>query len=184
MRTSPVRTAVFTIVSIVGLLLGAPGLAAQTPPAERPPAQTAPGAKPSAQTPPAQTPPGQPAPQPPATPTYSYNAEGRRDPFVSLLGRGTDPRTEANRPAGVAGILINEVSLKGIVKDHNGFFAMIQGPDNKTYIIRPGDKLLDGSVKTIVPDAVVFSQDVNDPLSLVKQKEIRKTLRSSEETRG
>ena len=37
---------------------------------------------------------------------------------------------------------------------------------------------MDGTVKSIVQDAVVFSQDVNDPLSLVKQKEIRKTLRS------
>jgi hypothetical protein len=44
--------------------------------------------------------------------------------------------------------------------------------------------LFDGSVKSITEDAVVFSQDVNDPLSLVKQKDIRKTLRSGEESRG
>jgi hypothetical protein len=39
-------------------------------------------------------------------------------------------------------------------------------------------------VKSITQDAVIFSQDVNDPLSVVKQKEVRKTLRSGEESRG
>ena len=43
---------------------------------------------------------------------------------------------------------------------------------------------MDGTVKQITQDTVVFSQDVNDPLSLVKQREVRKTLRSSEEGRG
>ena len=82
------------------------------------------------------------------------------------------------------GLLINEINVKGIVRDRNGYFAMIQAPDNKTYVVRVGDRLLDGSVKAIAPDAVIFSQDVNDPLSIVKQKEIRKPLRSTQEGRG
>ena len=61
---------------------------------------------------------------------------------------------------------------------------MIQGPDTKTFIVRSGEKLMDGTVKAITADSVVFSQDVNDPLSLVKQKEVRKSLRSGEENRG
>lgn len=116
-------------------------------------------------------------------PAYAYDPAGRRDPFVSLLGRGADPGSMASRPAGLAGILINEVSLKGIMRDRTGFVAIVRGPDNKTYFVRPGDRLMDGTVKSIVADAVVFSQDVNDPLSLVKQREIRKSLRS-EESRG
>jgi type IV pilus assembly protein PilP len=115
---------------------------------------------------------------------FTYNPEGRRDPFVSLLGRGNDPKAQGVRPTGVPGLLINEVSVKGIVRNSTGFVAMIQGPDNKTYVVKAGDRLMDGSVKSILQDAVVFSQDVNDPLSLVKQKEIRKALRSSEGGRG
>ena len=88
------------------------------------------------------------------------------------------------RPSGVPGLLINEVSVKGIVRNNSGFVALIQGPDNKTYVVKAGDRLMDGTVKSIVQDAVVFSQDVNDPLSLVKQKEIRKTLRSAGGGRG
>ena len=42
---------------------------------------------------------------------------------------------------------------------------------------KAGDKLFDGVVKAVTQDAVVFSQDVNDPLSLVKQREVRKSIR-------
>lgn len=131
---------------------------------------------------PAEQPPASAQPAPPKPP-FSYEPAGRRDPFVTLFGRGSDPKSMASRPAGIAGILINEINLKGIMRDRTGFVAMVQGPDNKTYIVKPGDRLMDGTVKSIVADAVVFSQDVTDPLSLVKQREIKKSLRS-EESRG
>ena len=82
------------------------------------------------------------------------------------------------RPAGLPGLLVNEVTLKGVLKSARGdFIALLQAPDNHTYIIHPGDKVMDGVVKAISQDAIVFSQDVNDPLSLVKQREVRKTIR-------
>lgn len=109
-------------------------------------------------------------------PGYSYDPQGRRDPFVSLLTRGTDPRT-GGRPAGLQGVLIGEVTVKGVLRDRSGFVAMVQGPDAKTYIVRSGEKLMDGSVKAITADSVVFSQDVNDPLSTIQHKEVRKTVR-------
>jgi len=155
------------------------------PPAAQPakPKTGTPAPAPAA--PPAQPPAGQTA-QPPAEgpSTFTYNPDGRRDPFISLLGRGSDPKSKGTRPAGVPGLLINEVSVKGIVRNTSGFVALIQGPDNKTYVVKAGDRLMDGTVKSIVQDAVVFSQDVNDPLSLVKQKEIRKALRSVDGGRG
>ena len=127
-----------------------------------------------------------PAPQAAEAPAsaFTYRTEGRRDPFVSLVGRGSDPKASAARVEGLPGMLINEVSLKGIMKERAGFIAMLQGPDKKTYVVRAGQRLLDGSVKSITADAVVFAQDVDDPLSLVKQREVRKTLRSGEENRG
>ncbi len=128
-----------------------------------------------------------PAEQPPAAPApgaFTYNPEGRRDPFISLIGRGADPKGSGVRPSGVPGLYINEVSVKGIVRDRAGLVALVQGPDNKSYVVKTGDRLMDGTVKSIVQDGVVFSQDVSDPLSLVKQKEIRKNLRSAEGGRG
>lgn len=183
MSTKMVRTHRALAMAILALVMTA-GVSAQRP--ANPPQPTAPPAKPAQPTAaPAQPAPGQPAAKPaePGAP-FTYNPEGRRDPFVSLIGKGTDPRSAGARPPGVPGLLINEVSVKGIVRNSSGFVALIQGADNKTYVVKAGDRLLDGTVKSIVQDAVVFSQDVNDPLSLVKQKEIRKPLRSAEGGRG
>jgi hypothetical protein len=49
--------------------------------------------------------------------------------------------------------------------------------------VRGGEKLYDANVKAVLADAIVFVQQVNDPLSLVKQREIRKPLRPTEEGR-
>jgi len=42
---------------------------------------------------------------------------------------------------------------------------------------------LDGTIKTITPQGLVVVQEVNDPLSLIKQREIRKLLRSLEDAK-
>jgi Tfp pilus assembly protein PilP len=146
-----------------------------------PPAATPPATTPPAGTPAAAPTPGAPAPAPAHTGAgYSYDPAGRRDPFVSLLGRGGELPTGGGgvRPPGVAGLLVSEVTVKGILKSgKGGFVALVQAPDSHSYWIHAADKVFDGTVKTITQDAVVFSQDVNDPLSLVKQREVRKTIR-------
>ena len=142
--------------------------------------QAKPPAAPPQQQPATPPPAGTPAEQPEKTgPGYSYDPQGRRDPFISLLGRGGDlPAASGARPLGLPGVLINEVFLKGVLKSGKGdFIALLQAPDSHTYIVHAGDKVMDGTVKTITQDAIVFSQDVNDPLSLVKQREVRKTIR-------
>ena len=78
---------------------------------------------------------------------------------------------------------LGEVSVRGILQSKGTLVAMIQGPDNKTYIVHQGDKLLDGTIKTITPQGLVVLQEVNDPLSLVKQREVRKMLRSLEDAK-
>jgi len=103
------------------------------------------------------------------------------DPFASLLGRGADLRGPAVRPEGVPGLRIDEVTVKGILASRGSYVAIVQAPDNKTYTVRAGDKLLDGAVRAVSADAIVFVQQVSDPLSLVKQREVRKSLRSVEE---
>lgn len=123
----------------------------------------------------------------PATPAsgagYSYDPEGRRDPFVSLLKGGTDTRSarSAGGVEGIAGLSVDEISVRGVVAGRGGYIAMVQGPDNKTFLVRQNDRLLDGTVKTVTAQGLVVLQEVNDPLSLVKQKEIRKMLRGLEE---
>jgi Tfp pilus assembly protein PilP len=141
----------------------------------------------------AQTPapqPGAPAAAPKATPpattpAYAYNPEGRRDPFVSLLRRGGDAGRgqgpQGKLLEGTAAMLVNELVLKGIMRSGGQHVALVQGPDTKTYIVRVNDRLLDGSVRAITADTLVLMQDVNDPLSPTKQREVRRTLRAAVE---
>jgi Tfp pilus assembly protein PilP len=132
----------------------------------------------------AQTPTTRPAPQPSernATPdTYTYDSRGRRDPFLSLVGTGPEPRPGTVRAEGAAGLTVDEISVRGIMQSRGVLIAMVQGPDNKTYLVHQGDKFVDGTVTSITPQGLVVVQRVNDPFSLVKQREIRKLLRSAE----
>lgn len=147
-------------------------------PDQRPGSPQTPPAKPEAPPPAPQAGAATPAQPPAPTAGYTYDPRGRRDPFVSLTGRGSDLPVAGVRPSGLAGLLVNEVTVKGVFKTgKGGYIALVQSPDNKTYIVHAGDKVLDGSVKAINQDAVVFSQDVHDPLSLVKQREVRKPIR-------
>lgn len=129
------------------------------------------------------------APQPAAKPEepagYTYQGGGRRDPFVSLMRRGNDEKhtTGGIRPPGLAGLETSEVTLKGTMHGRDGYVAILLGADNKTYIVRPGDKLQDGAIRTIAQDSLVILQQVNDPLSPQKQREVRKMLRQTEEVK-
>jgi hypothetical protein len=118
----------------------------------------------------------------PSIESYSYDGAGRRDPFVSLVTRGADAGSAASRAAdGLPGLSVNEVSVRGVLRSRGALVAMVQGPDQKTYIVHANDRFLDGTVKSVTPQGLVVLQNVNDPLSLVKQKEIRKSLRGSDE---
>ncbi len=113
--------------------------------------------------------------EPATTDTYRYDPQGRRDPFRSLIG--PTPKLEpGQRPAGVPGFLIDEMKLSGIFKTRAGLTAMVNGPDNKGYTIKVGDKVLDGEVVRITPTSVVFRQEVNDPTRIERYREVVKDL--------
>lgn len=114
---------------------------------------------------------------------YTYDSDGRRDPFLNLLGAGADARIPPKRGDGSAGLTVAEVSVRGVMQSRGAMLAMVEGPDKKTFLVHPGDKFADGTIKTITPQGLVVVQDVNDPLSLVKQREIRKPLHALEDAK-
>jgi len=117
---------------------------------------------------------------------YTYDPAGRRDPFISLLTRGGISGQRGGlgvRPAGLGGLETSEVTLRGTLLSQGAYVGIVQGSDNKTYIVKSGDKLLDGEIRSITPDTMVIMQQVTDPLSLEKQREVRKLLRSTEEAK-
>lgn len=142
-----------------------------------------------AQAPPAAAPPAPPAGSAPdpalESPAYTYDAQGRRDPFISLLRRGTETDRSRNgsRPAGLSGLEASDVTLKGTMESRIGYVALVEGVDRKTYVVKAGDRLLDGTIRTITADTMVIVQQVNDPLSLEKQREVRKVLRHADEVK-
>ena len=107
---------------------------------------------------------------------YHYDPQGRRDPFQSLIGPA--PKLQpGQRPPGPPGFLIDEIKLQGVVKTRQqGLIAMVNGPDNKGYLVHVGDKVLDGEVIRITASSVVFRQEVNDPTRIERFREVVKEL--------
>lgn len=148
-------------------LVGAQGAPVNPPP----PATAQPGAAPADA-----------AAAPPPAEAYSYDPAGRRDPFVSLLARGSDAGP-GRKTSGLSGLATNDLMLRGVLQSRNSYVALVSGPDGKTYSARANDRLLDGVIRSVTPQGLVIMQEVNDPLSLVKQREVRKGLRTAEDAK-
>jgi type IV pilus assembly protein PilP len=116
--------------------------------------------------------------EPSAPDAYHYDPQGRRDPFQSLIGPA--PKLlPGQRPPGPPGFLIDEIKLQGVVKTRQqGLVAMVNGPDNKGYLVKIGDKVLDGEIIRITPSSIVFRQEVNDPTRIERFREVVKELSS------
>ena len=124
---------------------------------------------------------------------YTYNAQGRRDPFISMIKPVAPQGKGGMRPQGFPGFLIQEVALRGIVKTSEagigsaskpGFIAVFQGADpTKSFFVTVGQRLFDGVITAIDASSVTFRQEVTDPLSPVKTRDVRKSLYASEEAR-
>ena len=84
----------------------------------------------------------------PQTDAYAYQADGRRDPFMSLVNGGVDPKSTLKKD-GLRTFLLAEISVRGVMQTKEALVAMVQGPDNRTYVIHQGDKLADAVVKSV-----------------------------------
>jgi hypothetical protein len=109
---------------------------------------------------------------------FSYDPGGRRDPFRSLFEEAAI-RRKGPRPRGVAGMLVVELELTGIVRDTNGGnIAVVMGSDSKGYFLHVGDEVYDGGVIAIDPAAgtVTFRQQVDDPRLIKPYRDVVKRL--------
>jgi hypothetical protein len=113
---------------------------------------------------------------------FTYDPAGRRDPFRSLVESLSVGRT-GPRPRGIAGMLISEVDLVGIVQKGRAALAFFNGSDNKGYFMKVGDSLYDGKITRINRETgiVVFRQEVNDPRSIKPYRDVTKRLTTAEE---
>lgn len=114
---------------------------------------------------------------------YTYDAKGRRDPFLSLV---TIPKEKPTRKKGASPIEsydISEIKLLAIAWDKEKYYALIMLPDRKSYTITEGTPLglRDGKVMTITKDTVLLREHVKDYKGDIKPRDIILKLHEGEE---
>jgi len=158
-----------------------PAHPASTPFARKPAPASAPALKPdlkpaAQESKPAATVPT--APVAPAAPPASvqmakpYSSTGKRDPFLSPI------QVASTGSGGCSGgkrcLMINQITLRGIVKSVNGWIAVVENSAQKTYFLRENDPVLNGFVSRITGETVVFKESVVDTLGHQSQRDITK----------
>jgi hypothetical protein len=103
--------------------------------------------------------------------------QARRDPFESLIGRQN--KTAAILPPGKLGLQVSTLRLDGIVRAPNGMIAVVSNPQARTYFLREGDRLYDGSVEKISMDGVSFHEEGKDAFGKPVEHQVNKRLYSS-----
>jgi Tfp pilus assembly protein PilP len=103
----------------------------------------------------------------------------RRDPFESLLARSMGKGENKNLPPGKAGLQVSTLRLDGIVKAPNGMIAVVSNPQSRTYFLREGDHLYDGSVDKISMDGVSFHEEGKDAFGKPVERQVSKRIYST-----
>jgi Tfp pilus assembly protein PilP len=104
---------------------------------------------------------------------FTYNPEGRRDPFKDLLtGRDMRERTAA----GEAQVFIDDLVLFGIVKNKNTYTALIGLPQGFPMFVKVGAKFTDGYVLSITESQVVLRKTHERGIPLIRPRDIIKEI--------
>jgi len=99
----------------------------------------------------------------------------RRDPFLSpVVTRMGGPG------AGCAGgkrcLAADSISLRGIVRSHDGMIAVVVNAANKAYFLRENDPIFNGFVARITDDSMVLRETVQDVLGRKSTRDVVKKL--------
>jgi hypothetical protein len=79
----------------------------------------------------------------------TYTAAFLRDPFRSLVGADTD---RGSRQLDVSG-----AAMVGSVWGESGIIALLEDDTGRSYALRVGDRVLNGSVVSVTPASITFS---------------------------
>ena len=83
------------------------------------------------------------------------DSERRRDPFASPLRRSDAPAA-GERPRGLAGIGVDELTLHGLVRIGGDYVAVLESGNGRSHLLRGGETLFDGAVRSVTAAGVVI----------------------------
>ena len=104
---------------------------------------------------------------------FTYNPEGRRDPFKDLLG-GRDLKQQS--AIGENQLFIDDLVLFGIVKNQNVYTALIGMPQGYPMFAKVGDKFADGYVLSITETQVVLRKTHERGIPLMRPRDVIKEI--------
>lgn len=121
-----------------------------------------------------------------------YNARGKIDPFMSfikvreyeLMEAAKQAKVEKKAATPLETVDVRSLKLIGIINKVGGpSLAMVELPDGKGYLIRPGMTigLYDGVVTSIGNEMLVVEEDVIDVFGEAKKRTINLRLRQEKE---
>jgi Tfp pilus assembly protein PilP len=106
--------------------------------------------------------------------------QGRRDPFITLVGKQTGGAGSAPvLPPGKGGLQVSTLILQGIVCGPNGMIAVVANPQKSVYFLRVGDELFDGRVEKIEIGSVHFHEVGKDAFGKPIEREVTRKLNPS-----
>jgi hypothetical protein len=105
--------------------------------------------------------------------------QGRRDPFITLVGKQTGAGPTVSLPPGKGGLQVSTLILQGIVSGPNGMIAVVANPQKSVYFLRVGDELFDGRVDKIEIGSVHFHEVGKDAFGKPVEREVTRKLNPS-----
>lgn len=115
-------------------------------------------------------------------PEYSYDPQGRRDPFAPIIVQA-EQKARAGNLSPLERYDLNQFKMTGVVWGGFGYNAMIEGPDGKGYFIRVGTVIgpNKGVVKKITQQTMVVEEKYKTFSGGTERKEIVIQLRKKQE---
>ena len=113
------------------------------------------------------------ASEPKPAPDSKYNANGRRDPFLSPV---VSHAGGSGCSTGKKCLEIGAINLRGVVHQESGFIAVVSNGLNKAYFLRENDPVFNGYVMKITGDSIVFQETLQDRLGKTFTREVVKKI--------
>jgi len=109
---------------------------------------------------------------PASDPNAFYDRAGRRDPFQ----RYTLPPITSKCVGRAECQHVADIQLQGTIRTARGYIGMFSAAGH-TFLLRPGQAVLDGEVVSIGENDATFRENISEPTAVTPFKIVTKSLR-------